>query len=120
MISPRIQYLIVIAMCLCVAYIVKLLAQQKMDYKLGIVWTIVFAAIAMLSLVPRTLSRIAAFVGIASPVNMLFFFGFLFCAGILFSLSRRTSMLQAQVRRLAQEAAIYRAGRTDVQPKKHT
>jgi hypothetical protein len=93
-------------MCLCVAQIVRLLAKGKMDYKLGIIWTIVFTAIAVLSFIPSTLSRIAAFVGIASPVNMLFFFGFLFCTGIIFLLSRRTSALHAQVRRLAQEVAL--------------
>lgn len=113
MISPRIQTLIVVAMCLCVAQIIRLLAQKKMDYKLGIVWALVFTSIAALALAPRALARAASILGIASPVNMLFFFGFLFCAGILFSLSRRISTLQAQVRRLAQEAAIFRSGRTD-------
>jgi hypothetical protein len=55
------------------------------------------------------LSRVAAFLGIASPVNMLFFLGFLFCAGIIFTLSRRVSRLQLQVRRLTQEIAIANA-----------
>lgn len=109
MISTRIQILILVAMFLCVVSIARLLARGKMDYKLGIIWAVVFTAIAVLALVPRTLSRIAAFVGIASPVNMLFFFGFLFCAGILFTLSRRISRLQSQVRRLAQETAIANA-----------
>lgn len=106
MISPRIQILLIASMSLCVLSIVRLLAKGKMDYKLGIIWAIVFSAIAGLSLIPRTLSRIASFLGIASPVNMLFFLGFLFCAGIIFTLSRRVSRLQMQVRRLTQEIAI--------------
>ena len=83
MISTRIQVLILVSMFLCVASIIRLLAKGKMDYKLGIIWAMVFTAIAVLSLIPRTLSRIAAFLGIASPVNMLFFLGFLLCAGII-------------------------------------
>ena len=106
MISTRIQVLILVSMFLCVASIVRLLAKGKMDYKLGIIWAMVFSAIAVLSLIPHTLSRIAAFLGIASPVNMLFFLGFLLCAGIIFTFSRRISRLQMQVRRLTQELAI--------------
>lgn len=106
MISTRIQFLILVAMALCVASLIRLLARGKMDYKLGIIWALVFTAIAALAFIPRTLSRIASFLGIASPVNMLFFLGFLFCAGIIFTLSRRISRLQLQVRRLTQEVAI--------------
>lgn len=109
MISLRIQILLLVSMFLCVLSIVRLLEKGKMDYKLGIIWAIVFSSIAGLALIPRTLSRIASFLGIASPVNMLFFLGFLFCAGIIFTLSRRISRLQLQVRRLAQEVAIANA-----------
>ena len=108
MISTRLQILIAAAMLACVFQIGRLLSRRKLDYKLGLAWAIVFGAIAALALVPRALEYAAAFFGIASPVNMLFFFGFLFAICILFSLSRRVSTLQAQVRRLAQEAAIYR------------
>lgn len=108
MISYRIQLLIVIAMGICIAAIGRLLSRRKIDYKIGIVWAFVFACIAVLALMPRALARIAAFLGIASPVNMLFFFSFIFCAGVLFSLSRRTSRLQDQVRCLAQEVAVLR------------
>ena len=105
-------------MCFCVASIFRLLAQGKMDYKLGIAWTFVFGSVAALALAPRTLARMAAFLGIASPMNMLFFFGFLFSTGILFSLSRRTSRLQAQVQRLAQETAMRHEMSNDVQENK--
>ena len=111
MISTRIQLLILVAMCVFVAVIVRLLALKKLDYKLGLAWMAVFVALAGLSLAPDLLGRIAAFLDIQVPVNMLFFFGFLFCAAILFSLSRRIATLQAQVRRLAQEAALDGADR---------
>ena len=108
MLSTRMQFVIVAAMALCVLRAVWLLSRGKLDYKLGIGWIGVFCAIAVLGLAPGLLDRAARVFGIAAPVNMLFFFGFLFCAVILFALSRRTANLQAQVRRLAQELAILR------------
>lgn len=111
MISERIQIIIVVAMCFFVAAIVRLLALKKMDYKLGLAWMSVCVAIAVLSAEPRLLDCVSAFLGIASPVNMLFFFSFLFTTAILFSLSRRIAMLQAKLRRMAQEVAVERLQR---------
>ena len=108
MLSSRIQILVVAAMALCVLRAVWLISRGKLDFKLGVGWIAVFCAIAVLVLVPGPLARAARVLGIAAPVNMLFFFGFLFCAAILFALSRRTAGLQAQVRRLAQELALLR------------
>ena len=108
MLSVRIQIVVVAAMALCVLRAVWLLSRGKLDYKLGIGWIGVFCSIAGLVLAPGLLIRAARLLGIAAPVNMLFFFGFLFCAAILFALSRRTANLLAQVRRIAQELAILR------------
>lgn len=112
MISERIQIIIVVAMCFFAAAIVRLLALKKMDYKLGLAWMSVCAAIAVLSAEPRVLDCVSAFLGIASPVNMLFFFSFLFTTAILFSLSRRIAVLQSKLRRMAQEVAVARLQRT--------
>jgi len=109
----RIKLLILVSMGMFVVAIVRLLALKKLDYKLGLAWMGVFVSIAVLSMVPRLLGRMAAFLGIQVPLNMLFFFGFLFFAAILFSLSRRIATLQNQVRRLAQELALSSAIRPE-------
>ena len=106
MLSFRIQIVVVAVMALAVAWSLRLLAKGKLDWKLGIGWIAVFCSVAGLALMPRLLDRMARAVGIASPVNMLFFFGFLFCAAILFSLSRRIAALHAQIRRIAQDLAL--------------
>lgn len=106
MISFRLQIVVVAVMALAVLGSFRLLAKGKLDWKLGIGWIAVFCSVAGLSLVPRFLDRMARAVGIASPVNMLFFFGFLFCAAILFSLSRRIAALHAQLRRISQDLAL--------------
>lgn len=45
--------------------------------------------------------------GIASPVNMLFFFGFCFSLMIIFVLTISISRMSIRIKQLAQELALY-------------
>ena len=54
---------------------------------------------------PEKLQEIATTLGIYSPINMIFFLGFVFSLAIIFVLTVTVSRLSARIRRLAQMVA---------------
>ena len=64
--------------------------------------------VILFTVFPSMMMGIARFMGIYSPVNMIFFLGFIFLAAIAFSMTVALSRLSASQRRLAQENALWR------------
>lgn len=104
----RIQIVLITCMILAIVYIVEKIRKKQLDFRYGIGWLIVIVCIMILSVWPVLLDKIAKIVGIASPMNMLFFFGFCFSVIIIFSLSMTISQLNDKVKKLSQEIAILR------------
>jgi len=55
---------------------------------------------------PELISWLSTQLGIASPMNMLFFFGFCFSLIIIFALTMAMSSMSNRMKQLAQEVAI--------------
>ncbi len=108
MMSLRLRVLIIVIMSLVMIYIVNLTRKKKIDFKYALGWLFVDLCILFLSVFPLILNEVALFLGIASPMNMLFFFGFCFAVIMIFSLSMSVSRLSDKVRKLSQEIAIIR------------
>ena len=60
----------------------------------------------LLTLLPKLMSKLAHIAGIASPVNMVFFLGFLFSLVIILSLTVAMSSASNGVKRLVQKLAL--------------
>lgn len=108
MMSSRLQAVIFLIIFLGIIYIVSLVKKKFMDLRYALIWIIISICILILTAFPKLLDMIAKLLGIASPVNMLFFFGFCFSIVIIFSLSIALSRLSEKVKRMAQEIAIMR------------
>ncbi len=91
-----------------IVYIMTLIGRKRMDFKFGFGWIFVSICIIILGIFPNLLVAISNLLGIASPVNMLFLFGFLLSIFIIFSLSMTISELTDKVKKLSQELAILR------------
>lgn len=65
------------------------------------------AGILVLDCFPDLITVISYKMGIASPVNMLFFFGFCFSLMIIFILTVAISRMSIRIKQLAQEIALY-------------
>ena len=61
----------------------------------------------ILDVFPQLIKTISEKIGIVSPVNMLFFFGFCFSLVIIFVLTIAVSKLSIKIKQLAQQIAIY-------------
>ena len=57
-------------------------------------------------LFPGILNVISGIIGIAVPVNTIFFLGFLFALLIIFNLTSAVSKMSVEITRLTQELAI--------------
>lgn len=106
--SLRLQIIIIVCMTLILLYIFNLMRKRKLDFKFAIGWIFVDLCIIVLSVAPIILEKISRLIGVASPVNMLFFFGFCFSVAIIFALSMTVSKLTDRVKKLSQEIAIVR------------
>lgn len=104
----RLQIIILICMVLATIYIVNLIRKKRMDFRYALGWMFIILCISVLTIWPSLLDKLAGVLGIASPMNMLFFFGFIFAVMVIFSLSMTISHLADRVKKLSQEIAIIR------------
>ena len=73
----------------------------------ALAWLIVGVGTLVLDCFPNLITWLARKVGIASPVNMLFFFGFCFSLMIIFVLTVSISRMSIRIKQLAQELALH-------------
>ena len=104
--SVKLQILIIVVIILAMLYIVNHVRKKSIDFKYALLWLFVCICVLVLAIFPKLLNVVAF--GIASPVNMLFFFGFCLSIVVIFTLSIALSNLTDKVKKMAQEIAIIR------------
>ena len=81
--------------------------KRALELKYVLAWIICDLVLVLLTLFPDLIGKLARFLGIFSPMNMVFFLGFLFSLIIIFSLTVALSRVTSRVRKLAQQIALY-------------
>ncbi len=104
----KLQMLIIGMSLVSCFFIFRQIKRKRLDLRYVCSWIVLCIIIVILALQPGLLEMLANLTGIATPVNMLFFFGFCLGMGIIFTLSVAISHLNENVKRLAQELAIVR------------
>ena len=77
MLSNQLRIIIIVSMLLALIYIISNIRRQKINFRYGIGWMLVAVLIMLLAIWPQILDLISYALGIAVPVNMLFFMGFI-------------------------------------------
>ena len=106
MLSFKARILIVAGLLLLLAVIINMVRRRRLELKYVLAWLLADLALIFFTLFPQTMMGMAQLLGIYSPVNMIFFLGFVFLALIIFSLTVALSRATANQRRLAQYAAL--------------
>lgn len=104
--SVRIQIFIIVVCVIFFLYVANLLRKKKIDFKYALGWLALGLIILFLAAFPNVLAWISTQIGIASPVNMLFFFGLCLSLCMIFSQSVSLSRANDSIKKLAQELAI--------------
>lgn len=106
--SLRLQSILIGCMLAAMLFIIRMIHRKRMSFRYGLGWLLVVICLMILAAFPRLLGKFAKFMGIASPMNTLFFFGFCFSVLLIFSLSITVSKQADKIRKLSQEIAILR------------
>ena len=106
MMTSKFQIILIVGITLILLFIINMIRKRKLELKYSLVWLLVLIVLLVIVCIPETLTKIATSLGIYSPVNMIFFLGFVFSLVIIFVLTVTVSRLSARIRRLAQIVAM--------------
>lgn len=103
----RIQIIIAVVIVLALSIIVNMIRKKALELRYALSWLAVGVSVLVLDMFPKGIEYISELMGIADPVNMLFFLGFCFSLAIIFALTIAVSRMSVRMKELAQELALY-------------
>ena len=103
----RIQIIVAVIVLLALCVIINMIRRKRLELRYALAWLMVGVGILVLDCFPNLITWMSKSLGIASPVNMLFFFGFCFSLMIIFVLTVSISRMSIRMKQLAQEIALF-------------
>ena len=103
----RIQIIVAVMILIALFVIVNMIRKKRLELRYALAWLLVGVATFILDCFPQLITWMAHKLGIASPINMLFFFGFCFSLVIIFVLTMAISRMSVRIKQLAQEIALH-------------
>ena len=105
--NTKLQIIIAIIVIIALCVIVNMIRKKRLELRYALAWLIVGMGTLILDCFPILTTKLADMIGIASPINMLFFLGFCFSLIIIFVLTVAISRVSIRMKQLAQELALY-------------
>ena len=103
----RLQIIIAIILIIALCVIVNMIRKKRLELRYALAWLIVGVGTLVLDCFPILTTKLAELIGVASPINMLFFLGFCFSLVIIFVLTVAISRVSIRMKQLTQELALY-------------
>ena len=103
----RIQVVVAIIVIAALLVIVNMIRRKRLELRYALVWLGVGNGTLFLDCFPIVITKISQAMGIANPINMLFFFGFCFSLAIIFVLTVAISRMSIRIKQLSQEIALF-------------
>jgi hypothetical protein len=85
-----------------------LLRTQRLREKYSVLWFAVIVGVVLLTFVPAITGWITGFVGVTTPINLVFILAFLVLLVVCIQLSIEISTLEESARTVAEELALLR------------
>lgn len=104
--SGTVQQVVGILCIIAILYIGNLVRVKRLELKYALVWFAVGVMLLIFDLAPGIMEWLARLLGIALPINMLFFMGFGFVLIIILTQTVVISNLTRKTKRLTQEVAL--------------
>lgn len=102
----KVQVLLIGVLVIVFILIINMVRKRQLELKYVLAWMICDIALMVFVCFPDLMSVVARFLGIRSPINMIFFLGFVFSLVIIFTLTVALSRATSRIRRLAQQVAL--------------
>lgn len=103
----RLQIIIAAIILVALGFIINMIRKKSLELRYALAWLIVGVGVLILDIFPELMTKLAAMLGIYSPVNMLFFLGFCFSLVIIFILTVAVSRMSIRIKNLTQELALH-------------
>ena len=103
----RLQIIIAIILIIALCVIVNMIRKKRLELRYALAWLIVGVGTLVLDCFQILTTKLAELIGVASPINMLFFLGFCFSLVIIFVLTVAISRVSIRMKQLTQELALY-------------
>ncbi len=103
----RLQVIIAIIILVALGFIINMIRKKALELRYALAWLVVGIGVLILDIFPVLMTRLAAMLGIYSPMNMLFFLGFCFSLVIIFILTVAVSRMSIRIKDLTQELALH-------------
>lgn len=103
----RLQALIIIGVIFTFVQFLNLVRKEKMELRYVLIWFAVLIGILILTIFPAIIDSLSSLLGVETPMNSLFFFGFIFTSCLLFYVSVTLSKLSVRIKNLTQQVALY-------------
>lgn len=100
------QILGAVASVITFIFVFSLLRRGVLREKYAVLWLLFSGAALFFSLFPTVLVRVSSLIGVAEPVNLLFFVTVVLLILVAVQLSYELSRHEARIRRLAEEVAL--------------
>lgn len=113
MITHKFQIILGVLIILAFLFIINMVRKRALELKYALSWFVLLIGVGILVCIPNTMNVLARAMGIYSPVNMIFFIGFILAIVIIFILTVTLSRLSARVRKMAQIVALLNVPQDD-------
>ena len=104
--SIRLKIFLFVVWGLILLFLLFKMKTRKTDIRFILPWVLLDLALIVITAFPSILYFFCGVFGIETPSNMLFFFGMIFLAMIMFSMSLTISGLNEKVKTLTQRLAL--------------
>lgn len=100
------KIILLVILLIALIFIINVVRKEKLHLKYALPWLACVVVLGILVAIPNAVQGLANLLGIYSPVNMIFFLGFVFSLAIVFVLTLWLSKMTARVRQMAQAIAL--------------
>lgn len=102
----RAKIIILVLLLVVLFFLINAVRRKKLQLKYALPWLACVIVLGLLVAIPNTIQGLSELLGIYSPVNMVFFLGFVFSLAIIFFQTLVLSRMTTRVRQLAQVVAL--------------
>jgi len=112
-VNIQLQITIAITVIIAMTILILMVKKKYLELRYALVWFVMGIGVLVFGLFPRWIFWLAGIMGIADPVNMLFFVGFCFSLAIIFTLTIAVSRMSKRIKDLAQGIALLQSKSVD-------
>ena len=102
----HLQVFLLIILAITLIVLINQIRQKKLELEYTLTWLILMLVLFIFVLFPGLQNWLSHLMGIAVPVNMIFFLGFCFALIIMFRLTKAVSKMSVENKRLTQRIAL--------------